>query len=142
MDRLLTINDGNRAISDLDLEWLTRYVWEAMGVRYYAMDVTLCIPQPKEEVILASRFRRVELLRLTSGAYEDFPSIAPTINGSSYRTGEKFGKSPSMAGVNASVCQDGTFSALSPDGRFYIFASEGERPVWHIDVHEISTVRE
>ncbi len=80
-------------------------------------------------------------LRLTSGAYEDFPSITPDGNWVIYRTGGEVRKVSINGGEPTRLfAKIGTYCALSPDGRFLvIFASEGtQQPVWYVDVHDIS----
>jgi len=80
-------------------------------------------------------------LRLTSGAYEDFPFITPDDNWVIYRTGGEIRKVSINGGEPTRLfAKLGTYCALSPDGKFLvIFASEGtQQPVWYVDVHDIS----
>jgi Tol biopolymer transport system component len=80
-------------------------------------------------------------LRLTSGAYEDFPFITPDDNWVVYRTGGEIRRISINGGEPTRLFEKiGTYCALSADGRFLaLFASEGmEQPVWHVDVHDIA----
>jgi serine/threonine protein kinase/Tol biopolymer transport system component len=82
-------------------------------------------------------------LRLTSGGYEDLPSLMPDGRWVIYRTGTGLWKVSIDGGAPVRLFDKSALShAISPDGRLLAFFTN-DRPdsqTWHIEVYNLSTL--
>lgn len=82
-------------------------------------------------------------IRLTTGSYEDLPSVTPDGRWVVYRTGSSI-KKVSIDGGNAVKLLDKSAlcPALSPDGRRLAFFTNDkpDSQVWHIEVYDLETL--
>jgi len=145
--KLLTINDGTQ-----DNIWTLDSAGVAKQITFEGSNSRPVITRDGRYIVYSSNREgkrnlwRIDSdglnpMRLTSGAYEDFPFITPDDNWVVYRTGGEIRKISINGGEPTRLFEKvGTYCALSADGKFLaIFASEGaEEPVWYVDIHDLA----